>query len=120
MNIYLKVLRQYADFAGRARRREYWTFILIHIVIGMVLGAIDGLISYLLEFPAPILSSLYFLGTLVPSLAALVRRLHDSGRSGWWFLVNFIPGIGGIILIVLLFMESEPGRNNWGPNPKGL
>ncbi len=120
MNIYLKVLRQYADFKGRARRKEYWTFILIHVLISFVLGLIDGVISYLLEFPVPILSSLYLLGTLVPSLAVLVRRLHDSGKSGWWFFINFIPGIGGIILLVLLFMDSEAKTNKWGHSPKQM
>ncbi len=118
MNFYLKVLRQYADFKGRARRREYWTFILINVLIMTVLGVVDGIISYLLELPLPILSSLYLLATIVPSLAVLVRRFHDSGKSGWWFLVSAIPGIGGLILLVFLLMDSEPQQNKWGYSPK--
>ena len=118
MNIYLKVLRKYADFTGRARRKEYWVFTLFNLIAALVLFALDGLLAYLFEFNFFIFSSLYFLATIVPSLAVLVRRLHDTGRSGWWFFVNFVPFVGGIVLLIFLFTDSEAGTNKWGPSLK--
>jgi uncharacterized membrane protein YhaH (DUF805 family) len=119
MNWYLKVLRQYADFGVRARRKEYWMFVLFNmifafgaIILDNVLGiAIDG-IGY-----GP-LYGLYALAVLIPGLAAAVRRLHDIGKSGWMILIALIPLVGAIWLLVLLVTDSSPGENQYGANPK--
>jgi uncharacterized membrane protein YhaH (DUF805 family) len=114
MNWYLEVLRKYAVFSGRARRMEYWMFVLINAIVGLVLAAIEGLlgISY------NVLGVLYSLAVLIPSLAVAIRRLHDTNRSGWWILINLIPVIGWIIFIVFAVQDSQPGPNQYGPNPK--
>ncbi|MDR0874052.1 MAG: DUF805 domain-containing protein [Prevotellaceae bacterium] len=122
MNWYLKVLKQYADFSGRARRTEYWMYTLFNVIaifilaILMVLLALTG--SSVLAAAGTILYYLYALAVLVPSLAVCVRRLHDIGKSGWFYFIGFIPFVGIIILLVWLCTDSQPGANNWGENPK--
>lgn len=115
MNWYLKVLKQYADFEGRARRKEYWMFTLFNVLIMYALiiagGAAES--SVLMA-----LGGVYALGTIVPSLAVGVRRMHDIGKSGWHILIGLIPLIGGIWLLVLNCTDSETGTNQWGANPK--
>jgi len=113
MDWYMAVLKKYAEFSGRARRREYWMFVLINFLIGCALGVIGALVHGL-----SFLSWLYSLAVLVPSIAVSVRRLHDTGRSGWWLLIGLIPLIGLIVLIVFLATDGEPGDNEYGPNPK--
>jgi len=115
---YLAVLRKYADFSGRARRKEYWMFALVNFIIGIVLGLISGMLSNALA-ATNLLSLLYALLVLIPSLAVGVRRLHDTGRSGWWLLIAVIPLIGAIVLLIFTVQDSEPGHNVYGPNPKG-
>ena len=125
MNWYLKVLKQYVDFSGRARRKEYWMFMLIHFIIilmivFLMIYSIDDLDSD--EAPDSIIMGvflLYFFGTLLPSIAVTVRRLHDTGKSGWWYLINFIPYIGKFILLIFACMEGDARTNQWGANPKG-
>ncbi|NEB36802.1 DUF805 domain-containing protein [Streptomyces sp. SID14515] len=112
MDWYLSVLKNYAGFSGRARRKEYWMFTLISFVISLVLTIVGGLIG------ADFLSYIYAVAILVPSLAVLVRRLHDTGRSGWWFFIAFVPLVGFIILIVFLASEGKPETNQYGVNPK--
>ncbi len=113
MKWYLAVLRKYAVFSGRARRTEYWMFVLINLIVALVLGAIDGLLG-----SQGLLGGLYSLAVLIPSLAVAVRRLHDTNRSGWWILINLIPLIGWIIFIIFAVQDSQPGANQHGPNPK--
>jgi uncharacterized membrane protein YhaH (DUF805 family) len=115
MNWYLDVLKnKYATFDGRARRKEYWMFFLVNLIISLVLGFIEGI------FGGPgLLGLLYSLAVLIPSIAVTVRRLHDTGRSGWWILIGLIPVIGWIVLLVFMLMDSQPGSNQYGPNPKG-
>ena len=119
MNWYLGVLKKYAEFSGRARRREYWNFALFNILIAIVLALIDRLTG---TFGAGrgfgLLGGLYALAVLLPSLAVGVRRLHDTNRSGWWLLIGLIPCIGFIVLIVFLVQDSQAGDNQYGPNPK--
>ena len=115
---YLEVLRKYAVFDGRARRTEYWMFTLVNIIISFLLGLIEGFLGIAPELDFSILSSIYSLGILIPSIAVSIRRLHDIGRSGWWFLIVFIPFIGFLVLLVFAIMDSEPGPNQYGPNPK--
>ncbi len=119
MNWYLKVLRQYADFTGRARRKEYWMFVLfniIFVIIAMILDNVLGLAWGELGY-GPIYL-LYALFVFIPGLAVAVRRLHDINKSGWMILVSLIPIIGAIWLLVLFVMDGTPGTNQYGPNPK--
>ncbi|GAA5439976.1 DUF805 domain-containing protein [Deinococcus caeni] len=136
MNDYVNAIRNnYANFQGRARRREYWMYTLINSIITFVLAIpISGVLMGLamqtdagmdpsaaltgstLIFAA--IYALYALATFIPSLAIAVRRLHDAGFSGWLYLLNFI-GLG-IVVLVLCVLDSKPGSNKWGPNPKGV
>ena len=117
MNWYLECFRKYADFSGRARRTEYWMFVLFNIIVSLVLAAVDNLLGLKVS-DAGILSTIYSLLVLVPSIAVSIRRLHDTGRTGWLLLLAFIPCIGAIILIVFYAQDSQPGENQYGPNPK--
>jgi uncharacterized membrane protein YhaH (DUF805 family) len=114
MQWYMKVMRNYVGFTGRARRKEYWMFFLINAIIAVVLAILETLIG----IPG-VLSTLYSLAIFLPSLGVTVRRLHDMGKSGWWILISLIPIIGGIILLIFTCLDSQPGTNKWGPNPKG-
>ena len=119
MNWYLEVLKKYAVFDGRARRMEYWMFILFNIIITAVLALIDSLIGTIIRQGGfGLLQGLYDLAVLIPSIAVTVRRLHDTGRTGWWILIGLIPVIGGIVLLIFMLLDSEPGENQYGPNPK--
>lgn len=113
MEWYLKVLRQYADFSGRARRKEYWMAVLVNFLLIFIISLIDVLFSVY-----PSLSLLYWFFTFIPFITVTVRRLHDVGKSGWWYLIVFVPIIGVIWLLVLLATDSMPGENQWGPSPK--
>ena len=118
MNWYLAVLKKYAVFSGRAQRKEYWMFVLFNIIIAIVLGIIEEVIGLSSEPGQGILTNIYSLAILLPSLAVGVRRLHDIGRTGWWLLIGLIPIIGVIVLLVFAVQDSQPGTNQYGPNPK--
>ena len=119
MNWYLHVLKNYATFSGRARRKEYWMFFLISALISIVLTLLDILLgTYSVEYEAGLFSGLYSLLILLPSIAVVVRRLHDTDRSGWWILISLIPLIGVIVLFVFICLDSQPGTNRFGANPK--
>lgn len=113
MNWYLEVLKKYAVFSGRARRKEYWMFILFNFIIVLGLGVVEGLAG-----GPGVLGSLYSLAVLIPSIAVSVRRLHDTNRSGWWLLIGVVPLIGAIVLLIFVVQDSQPGENRYGPNPK--
>jgi uncharacterized membrane protein YhaH (DUF805 family) len=117
---YLDVLKKYAVFGGRARRKEYWLFTLFNMIIAYVLLAIDYLVGTDYGSNMGLLYTLYILATLLPSLAVFVRRLHDTGRSGWWFFIGFVPLVGAIILIVFMVLDSQSGSNKYGENPKSV
>jgi uncharacterized membrane protein YhaH (DUF805 family) len=106
---------KYVTFSGRARRAEYWWFILATILVSLVLGFIDGLLGLGGEFG--LLSSIWSLAVFLPSLAVGVRRLHDTDRSGWWMLISFLPLIGLIVLIVFFAQKGTDGANRFGPDP---
>jgi uncharacterized membrane protein YhaH (DUF805 family) len=112
VNWFLAALKNYAGFDGRARRTEYWMYTLIYVVILVVLEIIGALIK------TQIITGLYVLALLIPSLAVAVRRMHDIGKSGWWILVSLIPIIGGIWMIVLAATPGQSGSNQYGPDPK--
>lgn len=119
MNWYLEVLKKYAVFSGRARRKEYWFFVLFNIIISIVLAVIDGVTgSFSPEAGMGLLGGIYTLAVLIPSIAVSVRRLHDTGRSGWWLLIALVPLIGAIVLLVFMVQDSKPGQNQYGANPK--
>ena len=105
MNYYFKVLKNYTTFSGRARRKEYWMFILFNTIFGFVFGIIFGLIG------VPELTQLYTLATLLPSVAVGVRRMHDVGKSGWFVLIPFYN-------FILAVTEGEKGQNQYGQDPK--
>ncbi|MFZ9935218.1 MAG: DUF805 domain-containing protein [Arenimonas sp.] len=111
MEYFLSALKKYADFSGRARRKEYWMFILFYFIIYISLAIVDSLIGTMF------LALIFVLATLVPSISIAARRLHDTGRSGWWQLISLIPLIGAIVLIVFLVQDSHE-ENQYGPNPK--
>lgn len=116
MNWYLDVLKKYAVFTGRARRKEYWFFFLISVIISIILSVIDG--SFGSNGGMGVLSTLYSLAVLIPGIAVSVRRLHDINRSGWWLLIALVPILGAIVLLVFMVQDSTPGENQFGPNPK--
>jgi uncharacterized membrane protein YhaH (DUF805 family) len=119
MNWYLKVLKQYADFSGRARRKEYWMFALFNIIFITVAMILDNVLGLTLgELPYGVFYLLYALAVIIPGLAVSVRRLHDVGKSGWMMLIALIPIIGAIWLFVLMVTDSKSGENQYGPNPK--
>lgn len=119
MNWYIKALKQYADFEGRARRTEYWMFILFYIIFAIVAMIIDGLLGFsMAEGGFSPIQALYSLAMIVPAIAVSVRSLHDVGKSGWMLLVGLIPFIGYIWLLVLYVTDSNPGTNQYGSNPK--
>jgi len=119
MSWFLEVLKKYAVFTGRARRKEYWFFYLFYIIFLFVLMFIDGMMGTLSETGGMgILSLLFILALFIPSLAVTIRRLHDTDRAGWWFLIAFVPLIGGIWLLVLMVLDGTPGQNQYGPDPK--
>jgi uncharacterized membrane protein YhaH (DUF805 family) len=115
MHYYVEAIKKYMDFEGRASRKAYWMFYLIHMafVIGIYL------LEWILNTNALILL-IYGLLIFFPSLSVSVRRLHDIGKSGWWVLITLVPFIGAIILIVFLALRSQPGVNQYGPNPNEI
>lgn len=121
MNWYLKVLKQYADFSGRARRKEYWMFALFNMIFAVVAMILDNIFDLTVgELLYGVFYFLYGLAVLIPGLAVTVRRLHDVGKSGWMILIALIPLIGIIWLLVLMVTDSNPGENQYGENPKEI
>ena len=119
MSWFVEALKKYADFSGRSRRMEYWYFALFVIIISIVLSIIDLLIgTYHRTTGAGLLSSIFSLAILIPSIAATVRRLHDIDRTGWWVLIGLVPLIGWIVLLIFHVQDSTPGTNRYGSNPK--
>lgn len=111
MDWFLLALKQYATFSGRARRKEYWYFVLFYLMVLIGLSLLDALLGF------DLLSTVFVLAMLLPNIAVGVRRLHDTGRSGWWLLIGMVPLLG-LVLIYFLVLDSEPGDNPYGPNPK--
>jgi uncharacterized membrane protein YhaH (DUF805 family) len=113
MSWYLSVLKKYAVFSGRSQRKEYWMFGLFHgIIIFLLFLAPDG------RDGVPALVGIYYLATLLPTLAVTFRRLHDMDRSGWWVCIQLVPILGAIVLLVFLVTDGTKGDNRFGPDPK--
>ena len=126
---YLAVLRKYAVFTGRARRKEYWMFFLVNLVISVVLGIFGiaaglgifgGMVGRAIDGAVTAITGFYSLAILIPGIAVGVRRLHDTGRSGWWILIALVPVIGAIILIIFYVENGNPGHNKYGADPKAV
>ena len=132
MEWYLKVMRDnYANFSGRARRKEYWMFTLFFFLITVVIYFLFALLAFFMagdlinlmdnEWVPVVLGFsiiIYFLIYLIPSIAVTVRRLHDTGKSGWLYLLTFIPYIGSLIIFIFTVIEGNKGDNKYGPDPK--
>jgi len=128
MQWYLKVVRDnYANFAGRARRKEYWMFALFNVIFAITAMIVDNILGTTYKFgegyaqmslPYGWIYMIYLLAMIIPSLAVFVRRLHDVDKSGWWFFLVFLPIIGAIWLFVLACTDGTPGDNDYGPSPK--
>lgn len=106
MNYYFDVLKRYADFDGRARRKEYWMFTLCNYIVSMILGVIGGLV-----FNFDFLGTIYSLAVLLPTFGVTIRRMHDVGKSGWYCLIPFYN-------LVLCCTEGDHGPNEYGDDPK--
>ncbi|MGA9398872.1 MAG: DUF805 domain-containing protein [Anaerolineaceae bacterium] len=122
MNWYVEVMKKYIVFSGRARRKEYWYFMLFNVLATFVLAFIDQLIGTQIKSDTASvygwLSTLYSLAIVLPTLTVSVRRLHDTSHSGWWLFISLIPLIGSIVLLIFYLTDSQPGDNQYGPNPK--
>jgi uncharacterized membrane protein YhaH (DUF805 family) len=112
MEYFIDAFKKYADFSGRATRTQYWMFVLFYTIVYIVFAVID---SFILGMP--VLSGIFWLASIVPSLSIGARRLHDIGKSGWWLLIAFLPLIGAIVLLVFFVMDSVED-NVYGANPK--
>jgi uncharacterized membrane protein YhaH (DUF805 family) len=122
MKWFLEVLtKKYATFEGRARRREYWYYVLFFVLANVALAIVDLIAgTYSKEAGMGLFGALFVLATLIPTIAVTVRRLHDTDRSGWWVLIGLIPLIGSLVLLVFAVLDSTPGANRFGANPKGV
>lgn len=118
LNYYLAPWKKYADFSGRAQRAEYWVFELGNLLISVVLMFVGAAMSGGNENYAIIPYGLFLLANIIPNIAVTVRRMHDTTRSGWWLLISLIPLVGPIWFFVLTVLDSKPGTNKYGSNPK--
>ena len=119
MSWFFGVYKKYAVFSGRARRKEFWFFYLFVMIAYILLAIVDGISGTLDPMTGlGLFSGIFALGSTIPAIAVSVRRLHDTDRSGWWLLLGLIPLIGGIVLYVFLCLDSSPGQNRFGANPK--
>ena len=116
--------KRYRDFRGRSRRSEYWFIQLFLVVTNIAVAIIDLALMgwdvdrFIANGGGGIVGLVWILVTIVPALAVLVRRLHDTGKSGWWALVGLLPLVGAIVLLVFTVTDSSPGENKFGPSPK--
>ncbi len=121
MNWHLAVLKKYAVFSVRARRKEYWIFVLINILVVYILAMIDNLLGTLnTQAGVGVLSGIYSLAVFLPCLGVSVRRLHDTNRTGWWVLISVIPFIGFLMLLFFMLQNSTPENNTYGTHPKNI
>ena len=120
MSWFFKVYANYANFRGRASRSEYWYFILFYLIVFFILAFIDGIIVLYSMNGIGLLSGIFALASFIPMLALLIRRIHDTGNTGWWWLISFVPVIGFFVILFFALKDSEEGTNEYGANPKGV
>lgn len=113
MEYFINAFKQYADFTGRASRQDYWMFIVFYMIFLVLLGVLGAMLG------TSLLTTLFSLVILVPSISITARRLHDIGRSGWWQLIGLLPLIGLIVMIIFLVQASDED-NEYGPGPQGM
>lgn len=116
MQWYLRVMGKYAEFSGRARRKEYWMFFLFNFLIAFAIGLVSGVLAILMGWGPEINSvagGVYSLAVAIPGIAVGVRRMHDIGRSGWWILFP-------VVNLVMLCLNGQPSENEYGPDPKEI
>ena len=119
MEWYFRVLAKYAVFRGRARRKEYWIYILFNVIFSIILAFVDmSMDTFDTKTGVGLFGTIYAAVLILPSMAVTVRRLHDIGRSGWWILIPIVPILGAILMFAFLVQDSDPGENRFGPNPK--
>ncbi|HCD7551670.1 TPA: DUF805 domain-containing protein [Citrobacter farmeri] len=118
MDWYINVLRNYVGFGGRARRKEFWMFILVNIIFAFVLGVLDKMFGWQRAGGEGILTTIYAILVFLPSWAVQFRRLHDTDRTAWWLLLLIIPVIGWLVIILFSCQDGTPGENRFGPDPK--
>jgi uncharacterized membrane protein YhaH (DUF805 family) len=119
------VFSQYVGFTGRARRSEYWWFVVFSILVNIVTSILDNVLGTTMGaddafYNAGVIGTIVGLAMFLPGLAVAVRRLHDTDRTGWWVLIALVPFLGFILLIVFFASDSKPGTNRFGPSPKGI
>lgn len=117
MDWFFVALRKYAVFSGRARRKEYWFFQLFLLLLILLVAAVAELLGSAAEGGLSVVVGIGFLALVIPSIAVTVRRLHDTGRTGWWILMGFVPFIGDIVLLIFAVLPSQEGENQYGPSP---
>ena len=120
MEYMLMPLKRFTDFSGRSRRKEYWMFFLLVIIVAIVIGIIEGVLGLngaIGGVYGP-LTAIFALAVIIPSLAVQVRRFHDQDKSGWFVLLGFIPLLGGLIVLVFMCLEGTAGPNQYGEDPK--
>lgn len=118
MDWYFKVLRNYLGFSGRARRKEYWMFILVNLVLTGVLGILDKMLGLRIAEDQGVLTTIYGILIFLPYWAVQFRRLHDTDRSAWWLLLLLIPIVGWLIVLVFNCQSGTQGTNKYGRDPK--
>ncbi|OOS21318.1 hypothetical protein B0680_09965 [Moraxella pluranimalium] len=117
------VTKNYANFNGRVRRKEYWGTMLVYMIVAVILSMLMNItfwISEYLSYFFVLVASIFYLAMIVPIIALTVRRLHDVDKSGWWYFISLVPLIGGIWLLILLCTEGTRGENQFGADPKML
>ncbi|MEW7313415.1 DUF805 domain-containing protein [Buttiauxella gaviniae] len=120
MDWYFKVLRNYVGFSGRARRKEFWMFILVNLVLTAVLTILDKMLGLRIAKDEGLLTTIYGVLIFLPYWAVQFRRLHDTDRSAWWLLLLLIPLVGWLIILAFNCQRGTPGENEYGPDPKSL
>jgi uncharacterized membrane protein YhaH (DUF805 family) len=128
MNWFIEcITKNYANFSGRAGRKEYWMYYLFYALFIFILVIASAVICAMMEMDSLATQHVVifivicaYLALFIPSLAVLVRRLHDINKSGWWCLISFVPYVGFIILFIFTLLDSTPGRNQYGENPKNM
>jgi len=120
MDWYFKVLRNYVGFSGRARRKEFWMFILVNLVLTGVLSILDKMLGLRIAKDEGLLTTIYGVLIFLPYWAVQFRRLHDTDRSAWWLLLLLIPIVGWLIILAFNCQNGTPGENKFGSDPKAL
>ena len=120
MKYWLECWKKYATFSGRARRKEYWMWALFNFLVTSGMVIVDGILQASGILTIGILGMVYSFAAILPGWAVFNRRMHDIGKSGWWCLIGLVPVVGAIVLLVFTCKDSQPGDNEYGPNPKSV